>query len=120
MAGPVSAFLAVGLRSLGCAGNRESGAEKRAGKTSGAQGTERGRRGRGLKSRDEGSGESDKGPDPERGRSRQENGEKGEKEWKEERMETGAGTLGASRSPGEERGERGDQLQSLRTGGRAP
>ena len=27
-------------------------------------------------------------------------------------METGAGTLGAPRSPGEERGERGDQLQS--------
>ena len=27
-------------------------------------------------------------------------------------METGAGTLGAPRSPGEEKGERGDQLQS--------
>lgn len=27
-------------------------------------------------------------------------------------METGAGTLGAPRSPGEQKGERGDQLQS--------
>ena len=35
-------------------------------------------------------GESDKGPDPERGRSRKENGEKGEKEWKEESGNAGS------------------------------
>lgn len=105
----------------------KSGVEKRAEKTSEEPRKRRGPSGRRLKSKRRGRRRERQGVQTLRGVGvGRRNGENGEKEWKEERMETGADLLVASES-GEEKGRREDPSSraargagALRTGKACP